>query len=99
MKFDFDSRETYLAQAAAWKAGYAAHAQRIRDIRKAFREAQSACDKGAGSSLAVERLRGERAVLRNTATTMLCERAASKQEAARQWAARRAFAMATGMAT
>ena len=99
MKFDFDSRETYLAQAAAWKAEYAAHAQRIRDIRKAFREAQSACDKGAGSSLAVERLRHERAVLRNAATAMLCERAASKQEAARQWAARLAFAMATGMAT
>lgn len=99
MKLNFDSRETYLAQAAAWKAEYAAHAQRIRDIRKAFREAQSACDKGAGSSLAVERLRHERAMLRSAATAMLCERAASKQEAARQWAARRTLAVVTGTVT
>lgn len=89
MKLEFNSRDTYLAQVALWKAAYAEHSQLIRTTRRAFREAQSAFSKGTGSWAAMEQLRHRVATLRDEATALLGDRWAAKAEAERQWQARR----------
>jgi hypothetical protein len=89
MEFNFNSRDTYLAQVALWKTTYAEHSQRIRDTRRTFREAQSAYSKGQGSDSAVGQLRWELDALRDQARGLLYERQEAKEEAARQWQARR----------
>lgn len=86
MEFNFNSRDTYLAQVAAWKAEYADLSQQIRDTRKAFRQAQADDSKGkAGAWAETERLRRDLSSLRNEATSMIADRHAAKVEAARQW--------------
>jgi len=88
--FTFNSRATYLAQVADWKATYAAHSAQIRSTRRAFRAAQQAYSLGtAGAWTETERLRRELACLRGEATALLAERHAAKEEAGRQWQAQR----------
>jgi hypothetical protein len=84
--FTFTSRETYLADVAAWKALYAEHSQQIRDTRRAFNEAQSAHSKGEGNRYNdIERLRSQVARLRDEATDLIGRRHQSKVEAQRQY--------------
>jgi hypothetical protein len=89
MNFNFNSRDTYLAQVADWKALYAEHSQQIRDTRRAFRQAQSDDSKGKGNWATTERLRSELASLRDEATSLIDDRHAAKAEAGRQWEAQR----------
>lgn len=89
MKLEFNSRDTYLAQVALWKAAYAQLSQQIRDTRRAFRQAQSDYSKNKGPWAAIERRRGEVDQLRAEANAMLADRHAAKVEAHEQWLATR----------
>lgn len=86
MSLEFNSRSTYLAAVAQWKADYASHSQKIRDTRLQFRQAESAASKEQGPWSAVEKLRGDLARLRAEATLMIDHRVQAKKEAGRQYA-------------
>jgi alpha-amylase/alpha-mannosidase (GH57 family) len=92
--FNFNSRETYIAAAAQWKADYKDLSQKIRDVRKQFNDAQKVFAKSSTREgtywpawKEVERLRSERDGLRNQATYMIDGRISMKAQAQEQYEA------------
>jgi len=100
---DFNSRDTYLAARAQWKADYNQLSADIRVARREFNEAQRALSKhkydwkaGYNSETnkpyleaekLVDKARGQRYRLRQQANEALQELSSAKEEARRQWEA------------
>lgn len=90
---NFNSKETYLAARAEWKADYAKLSQDIRDARRSFNKAASLFGKTPATEVkeyweavrALQTARVTRSNLTYEANKMLDELAKAKVEAARQW--------------
>lgn len=95
VNYIFNSKETYLAARAAWKANYAQLTLDIRAARAAYNKAQSEASKvpmynNHGPYWAAQKLidttRDARQALRREANNAIAELVEMKEEAARQWA-------------
>lgn len=97
---NFNTKETYLAARAEWKANYARLTTEARATRREFIEAASLFNKTSyrdhtaywANYRAMEALRGKRDDIRREANTALADLFAMRQEAAAQWEAARALA-------
>ena len=83
----FHDRTSYLAAIAAWKAAYAAHSIKLRQLKQAFKQAQR-----TNQLSDAERLRSDIAEAKAAARNMLQERSQAKKEAQAQWLAQRSAA-------
>jgi hypothetical protein len=92
---NFNSKETYLAARAEWKANYARISSDVRAARRAYNEAQQVFSKTSiinnragfwAAAKAVNDARDARAALRREASDQMTALFVMKEEAARQWA-------------
>lgn len=100
-QYTFNSKETYLAARAEWKANYAHLTEQARKLRAEYNESQSLFAKTPSYNnhtaywaayKEVQKIRDERDTLRREANTALADLFNMKQEAAAQWEAARALA-------
>jgi len=97
---NFNSKETYLAARAEWKANYNRLTEESRKLRQEFKDAASLFGKTSyrdhtaywANYRAAEALREQRDALRREANVALADLFAMKEEAAAQWEAARALA-------
>lgn len=96
INYIFNSKETYLNAAKAWKENYAKLTIEARELRKQYNEAQSVFSKTPlynnntaywAAFHVVEKARSARASLREEANEALADRFAMKEEARTQWEA------------
>ena len=97
---NFNTKETYLAARAEWKANYARLSNEARAARKEFTEAASLFGKTSyrdhtaywANYHAMEALRGKRDDIRRETNAALAQLISMREEAAAQWEAARALA-------
>lgn len=97
---NFNTKETYLAARAEWKANYARLTNEARMARKEFNDAASLFGKTSyrdhaaywANYRAMEALRGKRDDIRRETNDALADLFAMRKEAAAQWEAARALA-------